>query len=66
MFQKAGDRRLNRSDHVWSARPGGWMCVLCGAVAKGTPPDYPTSGWMPETYEPLTDAERELGRDKRR
>lgn len=47
------DHRWFRKSTLW------WKCSRCGAVTK-QPPKRPTHpDWMPETYEPLTDAERE-------
>lgn len=59
MFQKAGKKSLNRSDHVWMEQRGGYKCCLCGAICV-IPPDYPTPhDWMPNKYEQLTRDERD-------
>ena len=61
-FQQTGQKRLNRSEHVWyhRAKSGTWKCVLCGAVCS-KPPECPTpKDWMPDTYESLTKDERAL------
>ncbi len=55
---------LDRKEHIWyAAGPAGcgkWKCVLCGAVTN-QPPEHPAKpAWMPDKYEPLTDAERAL------
>lgn len=52
----------DRKEHVWTELVDGrHQCCLCGAVVKGAPPPYPTPDrWMPDGYEPLTDALRRL------
>ena len=50
---------LDRKDHIWCRVEGKWVCGLCGAFVRMTPPDYPTPReWMPERFVALTDAER--------
>ncbi len=66
-FQTPQTRRPNRADHVWIYlnHKGCFKCVLCGAVAWGTPPPYPTlESWMPKCYEELTEEERLMCVDK--
>ena len=64
-FQQVGDTLVHRAEHVWlnlkkQNRPG-WKCVLCGAVTRKSPPVKPTPDeWLPDTFEPLTDSERNL------
>ncbi len=55
IFQKAGQRKVDRKDHVWRAdKTHGYKCVLCGALTK-TPPPHPTPmDWMPDHYELVT------------
>lgn len=53
-------RPLDRTDHVWLRRRGGYKCVLCGGITS-RPPQYPTpKDWVPTRYEPLDDEERLL------
>lgn len=61
IFQKVGQRKIDRKDHVWVRLEGGvYKCVLCGGMAR-QPPGYPTPrDWLPTKYEPLTDEERAL------
>ena len=62
-FQRVGDHRLDRKDHVWTtltleAGPM-YKCVLCGALTL-RPPPYPTpADWLPGRYRELTQADRE-------
>ncbi len=65
IFQKVGQRKVDRKDHCWRQWDGGYKCVLCGAVTK-YPPPYPTPPkWMPDRYEVVTKEDDELcPRDK--
>jgi hypothetical protein len=71
-FQTPETDRPDRKDHIWVAvsHEGlrlGWKCILCGARTRSEPPAPGAAGnWCPDTYEPLTPAERELARKLRR
>lgn len=62
-FQTERTKRPNRREHIWK-RQGRkrWKCLLCGAVVcDRLPPDTPTpKDFHPDSYEELTDHEREL------
>lgn len=65
-FQTPQTKSPDRKDHVWVRRfnqkeeAWEWKCCLCGAVCS-EPPDYPTdTGWEPDRYERLTNADRGL------
>jgi hypothetical protein len=63
MFQTVNDKKTDRSKHVWIVRKDKdgtvYKCVLCGAVTHRPPPDTKDEGdWMPDTFEKLTDGER--------
>ena len=62
-YQKFGTKKPDKSDHIWTrVKNDGCKCVLCGA-ATSVPPDYPTpKDWMPKSFEPLTEEERDLAR----
>lgn len=64
-FYTTADPKVNRNHHVWllydpkAHGRAGAKCVLCGAIAEGTPPAIADEEeFSPERYEPLTEAER--------
>lgn len=57
-FQKVGQRKVDRKDHIWFKQDNIFKCCLCGATT-GVPPNYPTPpDWVPKTFQLLTAEER--------
>lgn len=61
-FQTPRLKDLDRKDHIWNrVHARRYKCLLCGAITDSVPPHYPTDkGWEPNSYEELTDKERNL------
>lgn len=61
-FQIVGQKRLIRNLHIWKTLDAErWKCVLCGGVTK-----TPSDSNPPEKFEPLSEEEREMGRNPKR